>query len=449
MNRKLLLTGVSLLAATSIGLTGIGAAADYTDEEGTTHYGWSLVCSEMNESCFEFGDDGNISAIYAAEGDTSDQRVNMYAIRDTLHAADESYTVQATFTPDAETDLSAERTYGIVPWYVDEDNYLIYWLQQKNGNPVDWSGQFYGRVNGSFKKYLSTFNKNNGEDYFRSAEYDDMWWDNAAVTSPKLVGNRQPLLDTTVTLKVVSKIETITVDGADYTLRSFELHQIVDGLDFISNTYYCKDITTESPAAKVGLYSEMFSFTVSDFSCVGDDDEQTAKAVETQIGGLGTIASKEDIQAVVKARNAYEGLLSLKSYLAEGTLAKLEMAENAVGTYVDGLIGALDSSAPTFKTEVDGVYNLYLSLTDRLSAKVTKLEELKAAVEQAQKPDEPSSSSSETNPETSGSSSGSTGTSSGSESAGGGCSSAAAGGIALTALAAMVAAAFLVRGKKY
>lgn len=449
MNRKLLLTGVSLLAAASIGLTGIGAAADYTDEEGATHYGWSLVCSEMNESCFEFGDDGNISAIYAAEGDTSDQRVNMYAIRDTLHAADESYTVQATFTPDAETDLSAERTYGIVPWYVDEDNYLIYWLQQKNGNPVDWSGQFYGRVNGSFKKYLSTFNKNNGEDYFRSAEYDDMWWDNAAVTSPKLVGNRQPLLDTTVTLKVVSKIETITVDGADYTLRSFELHQIVDGLDFISNTYYCKDITTESPAAKVGLYSEMFSFTVSDFSCVGADDEQTAKAVETQIGGLGTIASKEDIQAVVKARNAYEGLLSLKSYLAEGTLAKLETAENAVGTYVDGLIGALDSSAPTFKTEVDGVYNLYLSLTDRLSAKVTKLEELKAAVEQAQKPDEPSSSSSETNPETSGSSSGSTGTSSGSESAGGGCSSAAAGGIALTALAAMVAAAFLVRGKKY
>ena len=193
----------------------------------------------------------------------------------------------------------------------------------------------------------------------------------------------------------------------------------------------------------------MFSFTVSDFSCVGDDDKQTAKAVETQIGGLGTIASKEDIQAVVKARNAYEGLLSLKSYLAEGTLAKLETAENAVGTYVDGLIGALDSSAPTFKTEVDGVYNLYLSLTDRLSAKVTKLEELIAAVEQAQKPDEPSSSSSETNPETSGSSSGSTGTSSGSESAGGGCSSAAAGGIALTALAAMVAAAFLVRGKKH
>ena len=41
MNRKLLLTGVSLLAAASIGLTGSGAAADYTDEEGATHYGWS------------------------------------------------------------------------------------------------------------------------------------------------------------------------------------------------------------------------------------------------------------------------------------------------------------------------------------------------------------------------------------------------------------------------
>ncbi len=378
-----MLVMLALIMATVCG-TAVTGNAVYTDADGVTHYGWSLICDEMNESCFTFGDDGNVDGVFAAEGDISTQRVNMFAVRDVYFEGDEEYTVQATFTPDPETDLSAERTYGILAWYVDADNYLIYWMQQKNVAP-DWSGQFYGRVNGVFKKFAAA-SKLTEYDYWFSAEYEDMWWDNATVTHPDLFGNRQALLDAVVTLKVVSKIEPVTVDGKEYTVRSFELHQIVNGKDFIADKYYLKDITAESPAARVGLYSEVFSYTVSDFAATGTKDQNRAQAVANAIDALGTIDSAEDIQAVNEARVNFNSLLELSRYLPAGTEAKLETAEAAVGTYVDEQILALDSTSATFKDDVDAVYNLYLSLPENLAAKVTKTAELRAAVEESQKP---------------------------------------------------------------
>lgn len=386
MNKKLLVTvAVLMLAVTLCFGTFCVAGAEHIDTDGVTHYGWSLICNETEKSCFTFGDDGNIDAIYAAEGDIANQRMNMYAIRDLAFDGDEEYTVQATFTPDAETDLSAERTYGIVAWYVDSDNYLIYWLQQKNVAP-DWSGQFYGRVNGVFKKYVSTTTITAGNDYWFSGEYDDMWWDNAKVAHPALHGKRDVLITAKVTLKVVSKIETITVGGKEATCRSFELHQIVNDQDFVANKFYCKDVTSQSPAAKTGLYSEAFSFAVSDFSASGSKNQQKADAVATEINALGTIGSAEAINAVIKARVDFENLLELQSLLPAGTETKLETAEKAVGTYVDGLILALDSSSSIFKADVETVYNLYISLPENLAITVTETAKLQSAVTEANKP---------------------------------------------------------------
>ena len=170
MKGKLLLAGAIVTAAALAGTQAVTAGATFTDADDVTHYGWSLVCNPTEEALFEFGADGNVSAINAAEGDIANQRVNMYAIRDTEHAGDEAYTVSATFTPDSESDLSTERAYGIVPWYMDSNNYLIYWLQQKLDG--GWSGQFYGRVDGSFKAWAQA----DGGSWI-TGEYDDMWWD--------------------------------------------------------------------------------------------------------------------------------------------------------------------------------------------------------------------------------------------------------------------------------
>lgn len=387
MKKQLIVAGSILLAATFAGTQTVLAAADYTDQNDETHYGWSLVCNATEESLWQFGEDGNISASYAAEGDTENQRVNMYALRDIERAADESYTVAATFTPDSESDLSTERTYGLVAWYVDSDNYLIYWLQQKTGG--DWSGQFYGRVGGAFKAYVN----NTGTASWNSGEYNDMWWDGGTANSA-IRGMRNALLTSTITLKVVSSIETKAVDGTDYTCRKFELHQIVEtgegeAEDFIADTYWCRDITATSPAARVGIYAEAFSFTVSNFTATGDNDAQIAQAVETKINALGTVSSANQIAAVETARSEYERLLGLKSYLSGGTEAKLTAAENSVGTYVDSRINALDPASATFKEDVDEVYELYASLNDRLSATVTKVTLLQEMVAESQKPSVP------------------------------------------------------------
>ena len=217
MSKKLLATLASAMLVASIGTAALPVNADYVDEDNVTHYGWTLACEEVNESAFEFGEDGMITDIYAASAvDTENQFTNMFALRDVSYAADEEYTVQATFTPDPESDLSAERAYGIVAWYADENNYLIYWMQQKMDG--GWSGQFYGRVGGVYKTAIST---KTGKTTWQSFEFDDMWWDNGNVSHPDLVGTRNVVIEKTLSMKVVSKIETVTVEGTYYTCRSF------------------------------------------------------------------------------------------------------------------------------------------------------------------------------------------------------------------------------------
>ena len=128
----------------------LNALDDYVNADGETQYGWNLVANETNATTWEFDENGEVSYCWAADGDISAQRVYNYALRNLEINGDDSYSVSAKFVPDPDSDLSAERTYGLVCWYQDADNYLLYWLQTKTDGC--WSGQFYGRIDGAFRQ---------------------------------------------------------------------------------------------------------------------------------------------------------------------------------------------------------------------------------------------------------------------------------------------------------
>ncbi len=378
---KLLATLVmtAVVAIAGLSVNHVDAFEDYTDIEGETHYGWHLVANETNQAGWEFDEEGNVSYVWAAEGDTSSQRVWNYALRNLAVDGDDEYTISATFTPDPDSDLSVERTYGIVCWYQDADNYLIYWLQQKTDGA--YSGQFYGRINGAFRKFYMPQEYQVGacdyQDAWRKGEYYDMWWDQPC-THPSIAYQKSKLLTTEMTLKVISKVEAVTVGGVETTCRRFEMHQIIGESDHTSMVLYVEQLDAESGDFYTGVYSEAFSTGISNFTLECEtnfaaDVDAKASALPTEINGT------DDFAAIVEARNAYEGLLSYQSTCAADTLGKIEAAETAVGAYVDGLILALDDTKSTFKEDVASVYSIFEAMGS-LQAHVTKIDELAEAV---------------------------------------------------------------------
>ena len=294
----------------------VKAFDDFVNEEGNTQYGWHLVANETNQKIWEFDENGEVAYCWAGDGDISAQRVYNYALRNLAIDGDDTYSVSATFVPDPDSDLSAERTYGIVCWYQDADNYLIYWMQQKTAG--DWSGQFYGRVDGSLRQIYMP-QKYNGSigyvDGWLRGEYYDLWWDQGAYTHPEILMKRNALITTTVGLKVVSNIQEVTVGGTATTCRRFELHQIVNGEDHISCEFYVKQITAESGEFYTGVYSEMFNIGIEDFeiSCTNTD---FTKSVADSINALPeAVDNVSQIAAIAEARNAYNGLLYKEAHV--------------------------------------------------------------------------------------------------------------------------------------
>ena len=153
MKNKFLLLSTSLLAL-FVALTlsfKVNAMDNYQNKDGETRYGWGIETNETDADLWEFDNDGYPTAVYAAEGDTANQWTNNYAVRNLAIEADDEYTLQTTFTPDPETDLSVDRAYGLLVWYQDPDNFLLYWMQQKPR--PEWSAQFYGRVDGVYRSF--------------------------------------------------------------------------------------------------------------------------------------------------------------------------------------------------------------------------------------------------------------------------------------------------------
>jgi len=362
------------------------AMENYVDGEGQEHYGWSLVANEINQSVWQFDEEGFVDYIYAAEGDTANQRIYNYAFRNLAIDQEAEYEVQATFTPDPESDLSVERAYGIVPWYQDADNYLIYWMQQKIGG--DWSGQFYGRIDGAFRKMWVPTQYGGAipsTDYWLKGEYYDMWWDSSYAHS-LLRNSRNMLLTETITLHVESKLDTATVGAESGLYRRFAVKQTVQDVEETLCVFYIEQINDTSGSFYTGLYSEAFSVGISEF-ILDVKDATFVSDVEAIITALpAAISAVSEIDDVIVAHTAFENLLDMKANVAPASVTKLENAEKAVGAYVDSRILALDESSPTFVADVDVVVELYSALPDYLAMHVTELEALIAAINAVQNP---------------------------------------------------------------
>lgn len=374
------LLGLTFALATTVKAEEIN---DYVDLDGNQQYGWAIEANEINADTWEFDSDGNLSASYAAEGDTANQWTWNYAIRNLAVGADDEYSVECTFTPDPNSDLSAERTYGLLVWYQDSDNFLIYWMQQKNVNP-DWSGQFYGRVDGMYKSFYMPEQYQGSISYtdeWRKGEFYDMWWDQPAYCNPNIYGNRTALLTETVTLKVVSDISTVTVGGVDTTCRRFELHQVVNGVDKVSCEFYCRDINANSGDFYTGVYTNQFNVGLDyDLTC----DTDFVAGVEASIDALpAEIANADDINTIIDCNSKYLGLLDEKANVDAAKVAKLEGLNQGITTYVDNQILALDENKTTFISDVEKVYEMFLGLPAVYQGSVTKTAELALALEKA------------------------------------------------------------------
>lgn len=362
---------------------------DYVYEDGTIQYGYAIDATEINASCWEFDENGEVSGCLAGLGDTESQKDHNYALRNLAIQGDDSYSVSAKFIPSEESDLSIERTYGIVAWYQDYENYLVYWMQQKTGG--DWSGQFYGRIDGLMRKFYVPQNycdMGNIEynDFFINAEFEDLWWDQN-YSHPSLKGQKAVLLTTSIELKVVSTLKEVTVGGETLTCRSFELHQIVDEIDYTSCEFIIKQINTSASGNLdefyTGIYSQSFDIGIEDFT-ITCEKTNFVNNFATKVESLPTtVTSEDDLNTVISVDNAYKGLLSYKANVNSETLTKLENAKNAAVSYVDSEIALLDKSKTTFVEDVDKVVELYELLPEEYQKSITNLDLLTKAIEDA------------------------------------------------------------------
>lgn len=359
---------------------------DYVDEDGYIQHGWHLEANDINVETWRFGKDGNPSKAYAAEGDTSEQFTYNYAIRNLAIGAADSYSMEATFTPDSESDASVERAYGILLWYQNPENFLIYWLQQKIA--PDWSGQFYGRVNNVWKEMYvpqdinALGNIGNGySDSWRRMEFNDMWWDSNHA-NPQLRGNRTALLTNTVTLKVNSDVETITVGGVASESRYFEIFQVVNGVSHKTAKFYIKDVNSNSDSFYTGLYAERFNVGISDYKLECETD--FAGAVESEIAALPSeITTDSEALAVVEAANNYKSLLVFQDGVSTASKEKIQALDEAVAPYIDSRILGLDENKATFVEDVYAVDDLFNSIPVIYQDEVVEIDALIEAIEKA------------------------------------------------------------------
>ena len=358
---------------------------NYEDEDGNVQYGWHLEAEEINREIWDFDENGNPKASRAAEGDTSTQFTNNYAIRNLVISAGDSYTTQATFIPDPDSDLSVERAYGLLVWYQDPDNFLLYWVRQKAN---EWSANFYGRVGGTYRSfYITPETKANGnvswgfEGWDRS-EFADMWWDSLH-PHPSIRNKRDVLLGTTLTLKVVSDIENVTVGGVTEESRFFEFYHIIDGTSHLSAKFYVKNIDSESGDFYTGIFTEAFNVGISDYAL--ESETNFAAPVNESIAQLpATISTDAEMANVIAVASDYKSLLSFKSGISEENRTKIEALDASVISYVDGRILGLDENKTTFVNDTLAVEELFYSLPIAYQDQLTQVDALIEALEKAE-----------------------------------------------------------------
>jgi len=395
------LLGLGLFALAASSTPRAMALPNATNEDDEPIYGWSVIGNSLNATTWEFDENNKLVYSYAAEGDTANQRMYNYALRNLPIDEGDTYTVSADFTPDPDMDLNGERTYGIVCFYQDADNYLIYWLQQK---PSEWSGQFYGRLNGLFRSMTNEWSGGipgtadcNSSNWW-GGEYADFWWDQSICNHPDLVGRRDALVNTPVTLGVTSSwYGDLTKNGVTKQARKFSLWQEVDGTRFNGPNLYVA-FGYDNPRTPVhvegpfytGIYSEAFSFGV-DFHLSVTNTDFAGNVVDEFEALPATVSSVDDILAIEDARVSYENLLEFKSGVSAEGLALLTDAEGRAAAYIDDVIRALDPSSPTFAADVDAAVELFTGRNSWIQDLVVEYNLLVEMVRQKNNPDPVSS----------------------------------------------------------
>ena len=376
---KILLSGAALFLALG-GAMSKGALPNYVDQDENEIYGWHIVGNELNRQAWEFDENNNLVYCYAAEADTGTQRMYNYAIRNLPIDERDDYVVQATFTPDEDTDLTAERTHGIVCYYQNTDNYLIYWIQQKQN---EWSAMFYGAIDGFYRSFAVDYDwtgfsfTNQGQlmDQWFNGEYYDMWWDQSVCTNSELLGRRDAIVNNVVTLKVESTwVGDVTRGGTTKQCRKYTCYENVETESGTVVKKSCELYVAfkyDNPRAGfdvtgpfyTGIYSEMFSFGVDYHLEVSTTD--FAGKVAAEIAALPSeITSVNDIEAVEAARVSYETLLDFKAGVPTESVNALETAEASCAAYVDSLINALDPRSPTFEADLLAAIDVYSGVSE-------------------------------------------------------------------------------------
>lgn len=155
------------------------------------------------------------------------------------------YMVSATFKGTKSSPYTSEVNIGVVPWYIDADNYIVVYLKWNGESNSMRCMQITGRVNGA-NPYIWA-------DGFKQSQWNDLWMD-AEV-------NRQPFLS-----KTPADTLTISVKKKLSEARDTDIfYGYINGVEigFVSFRDIPKYAATP---AKAGIYVCNDSITVTDFT---------------------------------------------------------------------------------------------------------------------------------------------------------------------------------------
>ncbi len=254
---------------------------------------------------------------------------------------------------------------GVVPWYIDENNYVYVYVEWNSGErPSDIRNiEVTGKIDGkSFYRWL--------DGAYVEKQWNDIWCDGVHISA-----------ETGLTLKVETKLSQ-NGDAVEITAAIINS----EGNVVISDTFTIRDIVKyASVPAKVGLYAYNDTFTFSNLTVVNNTDDNRNFKNEGSFVANGADWSEQDgvysvdasgISSLTNNMAILSNKLTDKSYSISMNVALSNLSDaNGVGMlvwYVDRynyLYAYVDGEYIGFK----GVYTTSLG---------AKLEETQTIIDQ-------------------------------------------------------------------
>ena len=147
---------------------------------------------------------------------------------------------------------TVEAKAGIIPWYVDDNNYVLIYLQWSPDQRTSdlHQIQMTGKVNGA---YLPIWVNNT---WNTTIEFNSMWTDGIAIAANNFI-----------TLSVTKTITMGGVANANGDTMTFSITATnVDGVSVTRTSSFGIKTNGTLPSGKVGLWSQNDAFTFSNLS---------------------------------------------------------------------------------------------------------------------------------------------------------------------------------------